>query len=40
MQQVQTLPPNQQFAEIAKIAGFQDWAAHARPAQAKSTQPA
>lgn len=27
MQQVQTLPPNQQFAEIAKIAGFQDWAA-------------
>lgn len=27
MQQVQSLPPNQQFAEIAKIAGFQDWAA-------------
>ena len=27
MQQVQTLPPSQQFAEIAKIAGFQDWAA-------------
>ncbi len=27
MQQIQTLPPNQQFAEIAKIAGFQDWAA-------------
>jgi protein-disulfide isomerase len=27
MQQIQSLPPNQQFAEIAKIAGFQDWAA-------------
>ena len=27
MQQIQTLPPNQQFAEIARIAGFQDWAA-------------
>jgi len=27
MQQIQTLPPNKQFAEIAKIAGFQDWAA-------------
>jgi protein-disulfide isomerase len=27
MQQVQSLPPNQQFAEIAKMAGFQDWAA-------------
>ena len=27
MQQIQTLPPNQQFGEIAKIAGFQDWAA-------------
>ncbi len=27
MQQIQTLPPSQQFAEIARIAGFQDWAA-------------
>jgi hypothetical protein len=27
MQQIQSLPPQQQFGEIAKIAGFQDWAA-------------
>ena len=27
MQQIQSLPPNQQFGEIAKIGGFQDWAA-------------
>jgi len=27
MQRIQTLPPNQQFGEIAKIAGFQEWAA-------------
>ena len=27
MQQIQSLPPNQQFAEIAKLSGFQDWAA-------------
>ena len=27
MQRIQSLPPNQQFGEIAKIAGFQDWAA-------------
>ena len=27
MQQIQSLPPEQQFSEIAKIAGFQDWAA-------------
>jgi protein-disulfide isomerase len=27
MQQIQALPPQQQFGEIAKIAGFQDWAA-------------
>ena len=26
-QQIQSLPPQQQFGEIAKIAGFQDWAA-------------
>jgi len=27
MNQIQALPPQQQFGEIAKIAGFQDWAA-------------
>jgi protein-disulfide isomerase len=27
MQQIQSLPPQRQFGEIAKIAGFQDWAA-------------
>ena len=27
MTQIQSLPPQQQFGEIAKIAGFQDWAA-------------
>ena len=27
MQKIQSLPPGQQFGEIAKIAGFQDWAA-------------
>jgi protein-disulfide isomerase len=27
MQQIQSLPPQQQFGEIAKIAGFQEWAA-------------
>jgi protein-disulfide isomerase len=27
MQRIQTLPPSQQFGEIAKIAGFQEWAA-------------
>jgi protein-disulfide isomerase len=27
MQQIQNLPPNQQFGEIAKLAGLQDWAA-------------
>jgi protein-disulfide isomerase len=27
MQRIQSLPPQQQFGEIAKIAGFQDWAA-------------
>jgi protein-disulfide isomerase len=27
MQQIQALPPRQQFGEIAKIAGFQEWAA-------------
>ena len=27
MQNIQNLPPNQQFVELAKVAGFQDWAA-------------
>lgn len=27
MQQIQGLPPQQQFGEIARLAGFQDWAA-------------
>jgi protein-disulfide isomerase len=27
MQQIQGLPPQQQYAEIAKLAGFQEWAA-------------
>lgn len=27
MQQIQSLPPERQFAEIARIAGFQEWAA-------------
>ena len=27
MQRIQGLPPQQQYAEIAKLAGFQDWAA-------------
>ena len=26
---LQNLPPNQQFVELAKLAGFQDWAARA-----------
>ena len=27
MQRIQSLPPQQQYAEIAKLAGFQEWAA-------------
>lgn len=27
VQSIQNLPPNQQFVELAKLAGFQDWAA-------------
>lgn len=27
IEQLQNLPPNQQFVELAKLAGFQDWAA-------------
>ena len=38
MQQIQTLPPNQQFGEIAKIAGFQDWAAMRGLSPEKSAQ--
>jgi protein-disulfide isomerase len=38
LQQLQSLPPNQQFLELAKIAGFQQWAAVRGVPQAKSTQ--
>ena len=38
LQQVQNLPPNQQFVELAKLAGLQDWAAARGVAQAKSDQ--
>ena len=38
MQRVQTLPPQQQFGELAKIAGFQDWAAmRGLPAEKSAT---
>jgi protein-disulfide isomerase len=35
---LQNLPPSQQFLQIAKIAGFQDWAALRGIPQAKTTQ--
>src|SRR5206468_11227558 len=38
VQQVQSLPVNQQFVELAKLAGLQDWAAARGVAQAKSDQ--
>lgn len=38
LEQVQTLPPNRQFLELAKIAGFQQWAAARGVPVAKSTQ--
>lgn len=38
MAQIQTLPPNQQFLEVAKIAGFQNYAAMRGIPVAKSTQ--
>ena len=38
IQQLQSLGPNRQFLEIAKLAGFQDWAAMRGIPQAKSTQ--
>jgi protein-disulfide isomerase len=38
LEQLQNLPPNQQFLEMAKVAGFQDWAAMRGVPVAKSTQ--
>jgi protein-disulfide isomerase len=38
MQQLQTLPPNRQFLEMAKLAGFQQWAAMRGIPAAKSNQ--
>jgi protein-disulfide isomerase len=38
MEQLQNLPPNQQFLQMAKIAGFQDWAAMRGVPVAKSVQ--
>ena len=38
MQQVQNLPPEQQFAQMASLAGLQDWAAARGVPQAKSAQ--
>lgn len=38
IEQLQNLPPNQQFLEIGKLAGFQDWAALRGIPQAKSAQ--
>jgi protein-disulfide isomerase len=38
LQQVQNLPPNQVFVEIAKLVGLQDWAAARGIPQAKSNQ--
>ena len=38
LEQLQNLPPNRQFLEMAKIAGFQDWAAMRGVPAAKSTQ--
>jgi len=35
---LQDLPPNQQFVELAKVAGFQDWAAARGLPAAKSNQ--
>ena len=35
---LQSLPPNQQFLEIAKLAGFQQWAAQRGLPSAQSTQ--
>ena len=38
LEQMQNLPPNQQFSQLAKVAGFQDWAAARGIPQAKSAQ--
>lgn len=38
LQQLQSLPPNQQFLALAKVAGFQQWAALRGIPEAKSTQ--
>ena len=38
LQQLQNLPPNRQFLELAKIAGFQQWAAMRGVAEPKSNQ--
>ena len=38
VEQVQNLPPKQQFVELAKLAGLQDWAALRGVPQAKSNQ--
>ena len=38
LKQMQDLPPNQQFVALAKVAGFQDWAAARGVPVAKSTQ--
>ena len=38
LQKMQDLPPNTQFVELAKVAGFPDWAAARGVPQAKSQQ--
>ena len=38
IEQLQNLPPNQQFVELAKLAGFQDWAAVRGVPVAKTNQ--
>lgn len=38
VEQVQNLPPDQQFVQLARLAGLQDWAAMRGVAQAKSEQ--
>ena len=38
LEALQSMPPSQQFLEVAKLAGFQDWAAARGVPQAKTTQ--
>ena len=38
LEALQNMPPNQQFLEVAKLAGFQDWAAARGVPQAKTAQ--